>query len=290
MTPGDFIGILSFNKNKLTERCLKSVLTSGHSPDNIFLHHNGSDPGTRNELLQRYPDINHQWSELNTGYSGGFNSLMKWIFSSGGRSALFLTNDTTIDKSTLLYCLNTEESTGSGFIAPVIHYLKYPEKIDSSGGYFDRERYTLSHYHDLSLPDLLEENKDYIPGTALWIRKDIYNKTGGMEEKYHTYWEDADLSFRCHRSGIEMARSFNSKVYHGIGQTCHKKSLYTTYYFQRNRILFCRKFLEGNELKKGLFRIDAEINEMKNRALVKNDIKKLEYLEELKKILSINKV
>lgn len=269
MTRSDFIGILSFNKKRLTERCLESVLTSGYDPSTVYLYHNGSDPGIRLELIQKYPDINHKESEKNTGYSGGFNSTVKWIFGRGGRSVLFLTNDTTIDNTTLQHCLSTEQSTGSGLIAPIIHYLKYPEKIDSSGGFFDRERFTLSHYHELPLPVILEPDKDYVPGTSLWIRKDIFHRTGGMDENYHTYWEDADFSFRCHKKGIEMARSFNAKVYHGIGQTCHKKSLYTTYYFQRNRILFCKKFLGGDDLKKALYGIENDINGMRESTIKK---------------------
>ncbi|MEN8223096.1 MAG: glycosyltransferase [Acidobacteriota bacterium] len=276
------IGILSFNKINLTERCLGSVLASGYDPGIIFLYHNGSDTKTRDQLMKKFPQINHHWSGINTGYSGGFNSVMKWIFGSGGRSVLFLTNDTTIDKLTLSNCLGTEESAGSGFIAPAIHYLKYPEKIDSCGGFFDRSRFTLSHYHELSLPDILEPGKDYIPGTALWMRKDVFKKTGGMDEKYHTYWEDADLSFRCHEKGIEMARCFTANIYHGIGQTCHKKSLYTTFYFQRNRIIFCKEFLKGDELEKALLTIKTEIDEMKKKASLKKNIKKLEYIDELK--------
>ncbi len=285
MTAENCIGVLSFNKQRLTEQCLESILSSGYDPGTIYLYHNGSNAETRDNLTNKFPKINHHGSQTNTGYSGGFNSIMKWIFGSGARSVLFLTNDTTIDKSTLTECLGAGDATGSGFVAPEIHYMKYPEKIDSCGGFFDRTRFTLSHYHELSLPVILETGKDYIPGTALWMRIDVFNKSGGMDERYHTYWEDADLSFRCHSSGINMARGFGAKVYHGIGQTCHKKSLYTTYYFQRNRILFCRKFLKSSDLKNALDRIYTEIGIMEHKASLKNDIKKLEYIEKLKKIL-----
>ena len=285
MTAENCIGILSFNKQRLTERCLNSVLSAGYDPHTIYLYHNGSGTETRDLIVEKFPEINHKWSGMNTGYSGGFNTIMKWIFGSGGRSVLFLTNDTTIDRSSLPNCLSTEDLTGSGLITPEIHYLKYPEKIDSYGGFFDRSRFTLSHYHELSLPVILETGKDYIPGTALWMRADVFKRTGGMDEKYHTYWEDADLSFRCHNSGIKMARSSGAKIYHGIGQTCHKKSLYTTFYFQRNRVLFCRKFLEGDELKKALLTIKTELEAMTNKASLKNDLKKLKYLEELNKLL-----
>lgn len=284
MAPENCIGILSYNKISLTRRCVDSVLTSGYNPESVFLFHNGSQSEIRNDLEHEYPEINHKWAEENSGYSGGFNSIMKWIFSNGGRSVLFLTNDTVVDPDTLKRCLETEEETGSGFIAPSIYYLKYPEKLDSSGGFFDPVRSTLSHYHEEGLPLFLQSGRDYIPGTALWMREDVFRKTRGMDENYHTYWEDADLSFRCHNSAIRMARSFEAKVFHGIGQTCHKKPLYTTFYFQRNRILFCKKHLSGPELEKALNIIGKDILEMKKKAVEKSDTKRAAYISKLEKL------
>jgi len=278
------IGVLSYNKMRLTERCIRSVLDSGTDPETVFLYHNGTSAETREKIRSTFPMIRHKWTDMNTGYSGGFNALMKWIFNERGRSVLFLTNDTTIESPTLSNCLATEKETGAGLIAPLILYLKYPEKIDSSAGFFDRRRFTLSHYHLRVAETILEKNLDYIPGTALWMRADIFEQTGGMDENFHTYWEDADLSFRCHRSGIMMARSLQAQVYHGIGQTCHKKPLYTTWYFHRNRILFCKKYLIGTELEKALQRIHREILEMKARALEKGDRRKTGYLEKLEKL------
>ncbi len=280
------IGILSFNKKNITKRCVDSVLNSGYDPDSVFLLHNGSDNTVKRELELQYPSINHKSVTENRGYSGGFNDLMRWIFSSGGNSVLFLTNDTIIIEDTLEKCLKTYHETKTGIIIPTIYYIKYPDKIDSSGGFFDISRATLSHYHEEKLPLFLKPERDYVPGTAFWITKDIFLATGGMDESYHTYWEDADLSFRCHESDIKIARSHGAKIFHGVGQTCHKKPLYTTFYFQRNRIRFCKKFLFGKELQRSLDIIGKEIGEMKNKAEAKDNRKKIEYLKELKGTLN----
>ena len=250
------------------------------------MFHNGSKEEIQDELKKIYPGINHKVAKKNNGYSGGFNSTVDWIFSSGARSTLFLTNDTKVCPDTLSRCLETERETGVGIIAPTIFYLKYPEKIDSSGGFFDPVRFTLSHYHDPGLPLFLQPGRDYIPGTALWITKEVFLRTGGMDEDYNTYWEDADLSFRCHNSGIRMARSFKAKILHGVGQTCHKKPLYTTYYFQRNRIKFCKRFLTGKDLERSLDIIRKNIEEMGIRSEAKNDLRRIEYLKDLKKLLN----
>ncbi len=286
MVTENCVGILSFNKKNLTKRCVNSVLDAGIVPDTVFLLHNGSEYSAQVELENLYPSINHRSIDQNRGYSGGFNALMEWIFSSGSNSVLFLTNDTVITKGTHEACLNTGKETGSGIIVPTIYYIKYPDKIDSSGGFFDRQRFTLSHYHEEDLPLFLNPGEDYVPGTAFWITKNIFLKTNGMDESYHTYWEDADFSFRCHKAEIKIARSSDAKIFHGIGQTCHKKPLYTTFYFQRNRITFCKKFLSGKELERSLDAIKKDILEMKKKAELGNNLNKIEYLKELKDTLN----
>ncbi len=279
------VGILSFNKKNLTKRCINSVLDAGITPEKVFLLHNGSAIITQDELRNLYPSINHKSINKNRGYSGGFNSLAEWVFSSGYKSVLFLTNDTIIIKGTLETCHNSGEETGAGIIVPTIYYMNYPDKIDSSGGFFDRKKFTLSHYHKTELSVFLNPRNDYVPGTAFWITKKILLKLGGMDENYHTYWEDADFSFRCHKSGIKIARSFKAKIFHGIGQTCHKKPLYTTFYFQRNRILFCKTYLEGIELEKAFKVIKIEIDNLERKALERNNRNKLKFIKELRKLI-----
>ncbi|MEN8153571.1 MAG: glycosyltransferase [Acidobacteriota bacterium] len=279
------IAILYYNKAGLTETCINSVLESGCSPASVFCLSNGSEKKVFKEITENFPSLNHFEQEENNGYSGGVNSLLKKVFSSGFDSVLFLTNDTTINSSTLKNCIKTHQKTGSGFIAPTIYYKKKPDKVDSSAGFFDLKRVTLSHYHTTGLPLYLDPNSDYIPGTSFWITKEVFEKLGGMDESYHTYWEDVDFSFRGHKNNIKMARSFDSEVYHSVGQTCHKKPFYTTYLFQRNRINFCNRYLNESLIPEAKRIIRSDLNILKSKALEKGDKKREQYILELEEIL-----
>jgi len=276
--------ILYFNKINMTSECINSVIDAGIPMSQIFAFSNGSDKIFHKELKNRFPSIGHNHIEINSGFSGGFNNSLKWIFSLGFTSALFLTNDTIMGKNALDECIITSSETGSGFIAPAIHSFRKPEKIDSCSGYFDRERLTLSHYHSTDLPLYLNPD-DYIPGTALFISADVFKNTGGMDESFHTYWDDVDLSFRAHKSDIKQARCFKADIYHKVGQTCHKKPLYTTFYFQRNKILFCKKHLHGEKLNIALRKISIEIDILFDKANSDNNTQKQKYIEEIKLLL-----
>ena len=85
---------------------------------------------------------------------------------------------------------------------------------------------------------------------------------------------------------MTLARCYESLIEHGVGQTCHKKPLYTAYYYQRNRIRFCRRFLTGETLEKTLYAIGMNLNDYEKRGKEKNDKNRLEYLELLRKELT----
>lgn len=95
------------------------------------------------------------------------------------------------------------------------------------------------------------------------------------------------MSFRAHKKNIPLARCYTADIGHGVGQTCHKKPLYTTFYFQRNRIRFCKRFLDGDALDKALQLIHKELKESGTRWQEKEDKRRLDYLgqllEEIKK-------
>ena len=282
------IVVLSYNKPNLTTRCLTSIVEAGYDTGEVYLIDNGSSPGILEEHLGRFPGLHAFRTEQNLGFAGGFNFGLRSVFESGHLSALFLTNDTEITPQTVEHCMTCAGQHRAGIVAPCITYRKHPDKIDSIGGSFNRKTSTLRHYQDVDLPPLLGKS-DYVPGTALWISAEAFRTLGGTDERYHMYWEDVDLSFRAHEAGIVQARCYEAKIRHGIGQTCHKKPIYTLYYFQRNRIHFCRKYLTPDAWAQASRQIEMELNELEERAEAKSDEKRLDYIAELKNLLLMNR-
>ncbi|MFC2156141.1 glycosyltransferase family 2 protein [Acidobacteriota bacterium] len=290
MKAEEAIVVLHYNKIRLTLRCVQSILDAGYSPEQVYCFDNGSKPEVFAELKETFPEVQHLRTGKNHGFSGGFNRALKWVFSFPSlTSALFCTNDTVISPHALEECSQMGRQTGAGMVAPCITYLSHPDSIDSIGAYVDFENCTIRHYHDRDLPLMLEPGKEYIPGTALWIHRDTFDTLGGADESYHTYWEDVDMSFRAHAKNIPLARCYQAKIGHGVGQTCHKKPLYTTFYFQRNRIRFFKRFLSGDVLEKILQQILRELQESGARWQEKGDTKRLKYLDRLLEEIKIIK-
>ncbi|PIS11109.1 MAG: hypothetical protein COT73_05875 [Bdellovibrio sp. CG10_big_fil_rev_8_21_14_0_10_47_8] len=219
------IVILSFNHPDLTERTVKSALAHV-VPSQILLVHNGSSLQNQSKLQDLFPDIQHLIVEENQGFSGGANWGLRRAFQSPNSWVLFLTNDCQLEE------LGSPPSTPS-LSAPLI-WARKKTMVDSLGGSFQINRALLAHCK--SEDDFYKNaGHAYVPGTAFWIHRDLFEHSGGFDESLGTYWEDVDLSIRLSQQGWHIGLSPETKVLHGIGKTCHKNSHYTTYLFQRNR-------------------------------------------------------
>jgi GT2 family glycosyltransferase len=282
------IVVLHYNKIRLTQRCIQSILDAGCAPQQIHCFDNGSQPDIFQQLNREFPLCHHQRIEKNLGFSGGFNRALAWVFSSGYSSTLFCTNDTLVEPGAAEACAHTAVQTNAGMVAPLIVYLSRPDAIDSIGAYFNADTGTIHHYHEYGMPALLDPQKDYMPGTALWIHRDAFKDLEGTDESFHMYWEDVDMCFRAHKKGIPLARCYDALIKHGGGQTCRKKPLYTTFYFQRNRIRFCRRYLKGEARQKILETIHKELMEWSEDWQEKGDNRRLGYLKELLEELRID--
>jgi GT2 family glycosyltransferase len=53
-----------------------------------------------------------------------------------------------------------------------------------------------------------------VSGAALLIRKSLYEKIGGFDEKIFAYYEDVDLCKRAHDAGYEVCYVPTAKVIH----------------------------------------------------------------------------
>jgi GT2 family glycosyltransferase len=282
------IVVLYYNKIHLTRACLDSIISNYGASVSVFAYDNGSLPEITGQLKQEYPNVLFKRSEKNRGYSGGFNRALQWVFSEGVEKVLFLTNDTSLMEGAL-ECLNQFSITNHcSLIAPLLLSHRDLSLVDSYGAKFDPKTYSLSHFKEIEGDFILGEN-EYIPGTALYIDKKVFHLIGGCDESYFMYWEDVDFCFRARSRGIRMGRCAQARISHGIGKTCHKKAIYTTYYFQRNRIKFCKTFLNNPDWMHARIQFRDEIEDKIEFYKLKQDFKRMHFWMDIGKEFALLK-
>ncbi len=227
------IAILSFNHPELTTKTVQSALQHWHGQFLILLVHNGSENKHRTEVIKKISNLNHgehvqhHIMPNNKGYSGGANEALNIAFKQSDW-VLFLTNDCILHKFSPPESIKNEAQ----FLAPIIWARKLGN-VDSFGGKVNLSQAHLSHCKNPE--DFYASTLSYIPGTAFWMHKNFLQAVGPFDEALGTYWEDVDLCLRAHHLNLKMDLDLNSEIIHGIGKTCHKKPLYTSYFYQRNR-------------------------------------------------------
>lgn len=228
--------VLSYNHVQLTERCLLSI-QKYFKNGQIVLIHNGSEVINVDILRNKFPDIIHLQLSSNRGYAGGLNAGFKYFLEETKiERCLVLTNDTQ-----LISYQAEIELCPAHLIAPLI-YFKSLLKVDSWGGYYHLVSGRLKHYKDrVANISISEMDSFYVPGTAFLVHRNILSAGLFLQESLFTFWEDVYWSAMVKKQGFSLARTNLITISHAGGKTTRKDTMYTSYYFQRNRLIVCVK-------------------------------------------------
>lgn len=233
------IGILSYNHPDITRRTIQSCLQFVR-PFQITLLHNGSETRWVKQLQNEYPELIHLILPNNKGFTSGANELLSQVFKHSDW-CLFLTNDTQL--------LKIQMPDHAGLYAPLIFRRKIGI-VDSLGGLFNVAKGQLQHCRHseawLKAPD---SSFRYVPGTAFWMHKEIFDAAGFFDESLGTYWEDVDYSMRVQIKNLRLGLQESTTIVHSVGKTCHKKAYYTAFLFHRNRYKITMRYLKRWDLK-----------------------------------------
>jgi len=84
------------------------------------------------------------------------------------------------------------------------------------------------------------ENKtvDHVIGAFFLVRKEVFDKLNGCDERFFVYFEDVDFSLRAYKAGWKSAFLSESKVYHKGGGISEQVKAKRLFYSLRSRILY----------------------------------------------------
>ena len=92
-------------------------------------------------------------------------------------------------------------------------------------------------------------NSDYITGCAMLIKKEVFKKTGLLDENFFLYYEDADFCVRAKREGFRSAVVTDAKIKHYEKSEENKKAktywlvVSGVYFFQKNSPWFLKPWI-----------------------------------------------
>jgi GT2 family glycosyltransferase len=204
----------------LLRNCLRSLRRGSYGQVEILLLDNGSTcPRTlrflrRGELRDRFKVI---------PCPGPFNFAR--LCNLGARKAtgefvLFLNNDTEIlARDWLEQLLHLGNCPGVGVVGAT---LLYPDATIQHAGVFPGESGMWSHVYRGQPHDFPGDNGELtharavpaVTGACLLIRRDLFHKLGGFDEKFALTFNDIDLCRRVRERGLKIAITPHARLWH----------------------------------------------------------------------------
>jgi GT2 family glycosyltransferase len=186
----------------------------------------------------------HLEMESNIGVAAANNVGIKSAFSNGCNDILILNNDIVFSQP---HCF--EElvlySRNHSIIVPKIYY--YNSKTLWYAGGLLRRWFGFVKHIGIGKQDTEEFNiskyTDYAPTCFTYVKKEVFNKVGLMDEKYFVYVDDTDFMYRATIAGYGIWYEPSLFIEHKVSQsTGGLLTDFSIYYDTRNKIYFSNKF------------------------------------------------
>ncbi len=255
MKPKLSVLIVSYNVKNYLLQAIDSIKKSKYNGlIEIIIVDNNSFDGTSLSVKNQHPDIHYIQNQQNIGFGKGINQAAK---KSVGEYLFILNPDTIIQEDT---------------IEKLVHYLvKNPQvgmvgpKVLNADGSLQLACKRSIPNISVSLPKMLGLSKlfpnnkwagkynltylgenqthsvDAISGSAMVIKKSIFDQLNGFDESFFMYGEDLDLCKRIIQSGFEIHFTPITQIIHYGGESVRSAKFDSINAFFNSMTLFYKK-------------------------------------------------
>lgn len=218
----------------------------------IIVVENGSGDDSANRIRAAAPHVVLVESKKNLGFAGGCNL---GVNRSSGEIIAFLNNDARPDVGWVRHAVaRFEESSRVGAVASRV--LDWDgKKVDFIGAGLTWFGMGYKPHTGRPIPEQPVETHDVLFGTgsAMFVRRSVYEELGGFDERYFMFFEDVDLGWRLNLKGYRFAYEPASLAYHKHHASMEKLGAYKeTYLLERNALYTLYKNLGDEAIDQAL--------------------------------------
>lgn len=233
--------ILNWNAAADTIRCVQDIAGWQRVQSTIWVVDNGSTDGSAEAIAGLCPEVLLIRNRANVGYAEGNNRGLAPALAESDAPILLLNNDAAIAEDDVIRLLDTLQADPRlGFVGPLLFDADRPDKLLAAGG-----QNMVCHLtsHIATAPgDKPVYLVDYVPGTVLLGRAEVFRRVGLLDADYFFTGEIPDLCWRAKAQGFLTAVEARARAYHALRRSSDLRGTLYPYYIIRNRFLFIRKF------------------------------------------------
>ncbi|HTR98214.1 MAG TPA: glycosyltransferase [Bacteroidota bacterium] len=247
--------IVNYNVRQFLENALASVSRALEGIDGeVFVVDNASSDGSAEMVRAKFPRVCLIESERNVGFARANNMALR---RARGEFLLLLNPDTVVQEDTfsvmLRFFADVPDAGLAGckilnpdgtFQLPCRRSFPTPwvafTKIFGLSALFPKSR--LFGRYNLTY---LDEDETYpveaIGGAFMMLRREAYEKAGGLDESFFMYGEDLDWCYRIGQAGYRVYYVHATKIIHFKGESTKRSDIDEIKHFYEAMQLFVRK-------------------------------------------------
>lgn len=251
--------IVNFNVRYFLEQCLLSISKSRQDIDlEIIVVDNNSSDDSKEMVRSRFPGVHLIENSDNKGFSAANNQAIQLA---SGKYVLLLNPDTILSEDTLARCyqfMESHEDAGAVCVRMIDGSGRYlPEskrgKPTLAASFFKmtglyrlapRSQFFNGYYAGHLDPDKMAAI-EVMTGAFMFIRKDVIDRIGLLDDTFFMYGEDIDYSYRILEAGYKNYYLPSTTIIHFKGESTKKSTLNYTKIFYNAMIIFVRKHYKG---------------------------------------------
>lgn len=251
--------IVNYNVTQLLRNCLFSIkkYLENVSYEVIVIDNNSTDSSWKN-LISEFPEFHFIASETNDGFAKANN---KAIESAKGEYLLILNPDTEIeglymnevldfaDSKPKFGCLGVRMYDANGVFLPESK-RSVPDMFNSFEKLFTKfKKNTSKSYYRNDIGEFEVAEVEVITGAFFLIKKAVYNKIGGLDEKYFMYGEDIDICYTLLNHGYHNYYYGKASILHHKGESTIKDNVYLERFYGAMQIFIDKYYKESKPLQ-----------------------------------------
>ncbi|MBI5305254.1 MAG: glycosyltransferase family 2 protein [Chloroflexi bacterium] len=239
--------VLVWNGARFLDACLRALLDQDASAEIVVVDNASTDDSV--SIVQKFvPRVCLVRNDHNLGFAGGNNIGIR---ATTGEIVVLLNQDTAVKPGWLRAIADTFADPGIGIVGCK---ALYPDGrgIQHAGGVVQPATAWTHHIgwgeQDQGQYDTLTE-PDYVTGAAFGIRRQVLERLGGLDEKFHpAFYEEVDCCYRARRAGFRVVYQPRAVLDHYETATLPAASHARVLAYHRNRVRFVLRHWNAREL------------------------------------------
>lgn len=251
--------IVNYNVTELLRNCLLSVEKYVKElAYEVIVVDNNSEDASWKKLKAEFPSVNFLENTSNEGFAKANN---KCVQVAQGEYLLLLNPDTELegpylkeilyfaDTQPKLGCLGVRLHDAEGNFLPECK-RSVPDLINSFEKLFlpFSKSHSRKNYYRNDIAQTAIAEVEVITGAFLLMKKDLYLKMGGLDERYFMYGEDIDLCYTLLREGYSNWYYGKHAILHIKGESTEKDLRYLKIFYGAMQI-FISKYYRDKPLQ-----------------------------------------